>query len=390
MTTVRLREPLKRLAGGRAEHALEGATVAELLARARARAAGAGGWILDERGELRRHINVYVGGERGEADTPVGADDRVDVLPAISGGAAMTELLVGTKKGLFVLEGEPGGGFEVTARAFAGEPVEYAMRDPRIGPHARRGDVAVLRAEALVRRRRRRASGSRRRASRCPRAATQALERIWVIVPGEADGRAVRGRRPGRAVRERRRRRELVAHRALWDHPTRPGLAAGRRRAVPALDRAVAGRAGPARARDVGRRRVADRRRRQTGATATRASSPRYVPEDAEPGIDAVRPRPRTARPRRPERMFMQFHGGVYRSDDAGESWTDDRRRAAVGLRLPDGARPRRPRLRLRDPARRPTSTASRPAAGCASTRRATPARRGRRAATGCRASTPT
>jgi photosystem II stability/assembly factor-like uncharacterized protein len=24
-----------------------------------------------------------------------------------------------------------------------------------------------------------------------------------------------------------------------------------------------------------------------------------------------------------PDRMFMQFHGGVYRSDDAGESWTD-------------------------------------------------------------------
>ncbi len=45
----------------------------------------------------------------------------------------MTELLVGTKKGLFVLEGEPGGEFEVRARAFAGEPVEYAMRDPRSG-----------------------------------------------------------------------------------------------------------------------------------------------------------------------------------------------------------------------------------------------------------------
>jgi photosystem II stability/assembly factor-like uncharacterized protein len=24
----------------------------------------------------------------------------------------------------------------------------------------------------------------------------------------------------------------------------------------------------------------------------------------------------------RPERLFMQFHGGVYRSDDAGASWT--------------------------------------------------------------------
>ena len=31
----------------------------------------------------------------------------------------------------------------------------------------------------------------------------------------------------------------------------------------------------------------------------------------------------------RPERMFMQFHGGVYRSDDAGESWTD------IGAGLP-------------------------------------------------------
>jgi photosystem II stability/assembly factor-like uncharacterized protein len=26
---------------------------------------------------------------------------------------------------------------------------------------------------------------------------------------------------------------------------------------------------------------------------------------------------------RQPERLFMQFHGGVYRSDDAGASWTD-------------------------------------------------------------------
>jgi len=33
----------------------------------------------------------------------------------------MTELLVGTRKGLFVLEGEPGGPFEVSARAFAGD-----------------------------------------------------------------------------------------------------------------------------------------------------------------------------------------------------------------------------------------------------------------------------
>ena len=45
----------------------------------------------------------------------------------------MTELLVGTRKGLFALEGEPGEPFAVTARAFAGEEVEYALRDPRSG-----------------------------------------------------------------------------------------------------------------------------------------------------------------------------------------------------------------------------------------------------------------
>src|SRR5207247_8512093 len=27
--------------------------------------------------------------------------------------------------------------------------------------------------------------------------------------------------------------------------------------------------------------------------------------------------------PLQPETLYMQFHGGVYRSDDAGESWQD-------------------------------------------------------------------
>ena len=45
----------------------------------------------------------------------------------------MTEILVGTKKGLFVLEGEVESGFDVKARAFPGQAVEYAMRDPRSG-----------------------------------------------------------------------------------------------------------------------------------------------------------------------------------------------------------------------------------------------------------------
>jgi sulfur-carrier protein len=86
MAVVRLRQPLKRLAGDRAEHAIDGATVGELLQALERAHPAASGWILDERGVLRRHINVFVNGEPGEQDTPVGADDKIDVLPAISGG----------------------------------------------------------------------------------------------------------------------------------------------------------------------------------------------------------------------------------------------------------------------------------------------------------------
>jgi molybdopterin converting factor small subunit len=83
---VRLRNPLKQLAGDRAEHSVDGATVAELLRELERSQPQLGGWILDERGHVRRHINVFVNGEQAGEDTPVRADDRIDVLPAISGG----------------------------------------------------------------------------------------------------------------------------------------------------------------------------------------------------------------------------------------------------------------------------------------------------------------
>jgi molybdopterin converting factor small subunit len=86
MAIVRLRGPLKRLAGDRAEHTVEGVTVVELLRELERAHPATGGWILDERGLIRRHINVFVNGELGAAETAVGSEDRVDVLPAISGG----------------------------------------------------------------------------------------------------------------------------------------------------------------------------------------------------------------------------------------------------------------------------------------------------------------
>ncbi len=87
MALVCLRGPLKALAGG-GVHRVAGATVGELLQRLERSKPPLDGWILDERDEIRRHINVFVNGERGSAATPVGDDDRIDVLPAISGGRA--------------------------------------------------------------------------------------------------------------------------------------------------------------------------------------------------------------------------------------------------------------------------------------------------------------
>jgi molybdopterin converting factor small subunit len=86
MAIVKLRAPLKNVAGGRSEHPIDAGTVGELLQGLEREQPAMAGWVLDERGLIRRHINVFVNGERAGEDTPVGADDRVDVLPAISGG----------------------------------------------------------------------------------------------------------------------------------------------------------------------------------------------------------------------------------------------------------------------------------------------------------------
>jgi molybdopterin synthase sulfur carrier subunit len=85
--TLCLHGPLRKLAGDTAQHQLEGATVIELIRALEARHPDIAGWILDERGRIRRHINVFVGGEQGSEETGVGAGDRVEVLPAITGGS---------------------------------------------------------------------------------------------------------------------------------------------------------------------------------------------------------------------------------------------------------------------------------------------------------------
>ena len=87
MAVVRLSGQLQALAGGERDHRVPGADVREALVALEALHPVIGGWILDERGRVRRHIGLFVDGERATQDTPLGEDDRVHVLPAITGGA---------------------------------------------------------------------------------------------------------------------------------------------------------------------------------------------------------------------------------------------------------------------------------------------------------------
>ena len=86
MAVVQLPSQLRERADGEGQVAVTGSTVGEVLKDLERRHPGLKGWILDEAGVVRRHVNVFVDGERLGADAAVEADAQIQVLPAISGG----------------------------------------------------------------------------------------------------------------------------------------------------------------------------------------------------------------------------------------------------------------------------------------------------------------
>jgi molybdopterin synthase sulfur carrier subunit len=44
------------------------------------------GWIVDERGELRRHVKLFLGRGAITLDTPLSPNDELHIVAAISGG----------------------------------------------------------------------------------------------------------------------------------------------------------------------------------------------------------------------------------------------------------------------------------------------------------------
>lgn len=88
--TVRIPTPLQRLTNGQAEVQCEGANVTGLLADLDKRYPGIKERICDEKGQLRRFVNVFVNEEdirflQGD-QTKVKDGDDVSIIPAIAGG----------------------------------------------------------------------------------------------------------------------------------------------------------------------------------------------------------------------------------------------------------------------------------------------------------------
>ena len=89
--TVNVTSVIQKVVNGQRAFAAEGGTLAALIENIEQSYPGFAGQILDEGGEIRRFVNVYLNDEDvrylGGKATPLKDGDTVSFLPALAGGA---------------------------------------------------------------------------------------------------------------------------------------------------------------------------------------------------------------------------------------------------------------------------------------------------------------
>ena len=90
MATVRIPTPLRRLTGNQAKVQVGGSTISELIGALEQAHPGIKDRLVDESGEIKRFVNIFVNGEeirtlQGPA-TVVKDADEVSIIPAMAGG----------------------------------------------------------------------------------------------------------------------------------------------------------------------------------------------------------------------------------------------------------------------------------------------------------------
>ena len=148
------------------------------------------------------------------------------------------------------------------------------------------------------------------------------VERVWQLAAGSAPGVVWAGTEPGAVFRSTDGGESFALERALWDHPHRPHWAAGFggqafHTLLPHPDDptsllAALSTGGVYRTDDDG----------ASWEPANQGIRAEFLPEGQQYPVYGQCVHKVARHPARPERLFLQNHGGVYRSDDHGASWT--------------------------------------------------------------------
>ncbi|MXY79496.1 MAG: MoaD/ThiS family protein [Chloroflexi bacterium] len=89
--TVRIPTPLRKLTQEQDVVAASGATLADIVVDLESSYPGLQDRLIDETGEIRRFVNVFVNGEDVRfldgLGTAIGEGDEVSIVPAVAGGA---------------------------------------------------------------------------------------------------------------------------------------------------------------------------------------------------------------------------------------------------------------------------------------------------------------
>jgi molybdopterin synthase sulfur carrier subunit len=88
--SVRIPTILRTYTGGASEVTASGSTLIEVLDDLEANHPGIKARVLDDSGEIRRFVNVYVGNDDvrflDALATPVPEDAQISIIPAVAGG----------------------------------------------------------------------------------------------------------------------------------------------------------------------------------------------------------------------------------------------------------------------------------------------------------------
>ncbi|HEV7875598.1 MAG TPA: exo-alpha-sialidase [Nocardioides sp.] len=236
-----------------------------------------------------------------------------------------TVLMVGTRKGLWIGQSDQARtDWQFTGPHFDMEEVYSCMIDTRgegprllagassmwLGPQVRHSDDLGEHWQET-------ANG----AIRFPDGADATVARIWQLTPGAEPGVVYAGTEPGAVWKSTDGGETFALEQALWDHPHRPQWNAGfggqafhtvlPHPTDPQSVTAALSTGGVYQTSDGG----ASWEPRNQGIRAEFMPEGEQFPEFGQCVHKVAR------HPARPERLFLQNHGGVYRSDDHGGSW---------------------------------------------------------------------